>query len=61
MKLLKEYYDKRIKKDGMPEFKELSGRDVTLLRSSIGFAGFQVKKSVEEFHRACRLYVEKHK
>ncbi|XRE42223.1 hypothetical protein ACIVBQ_000427 [Tenacibaculum discolor] len=60
MNLLKEYYCSRIKKEGMPDFEELSGGDVVLLKTSLGFAGFQVKKSVEQFQLACRLYVEKH-
>lgn len=57
--ILKEWYDLRIKSEGMPEFKELPIETKNNMANTVSFAGFRLGKKQDEFYEAVKMDFKK--
>jgi hypothetical protein len=53
---LKEYYDTVIK--GSTKFEDLTDSDLKMIHNTLGFGGFQLRKSVDNFWSTLKSYLE---
>jgi hypothetical protein len=56
--MIEQYYNEIIKVCGMPYFKDLTEDEILQIKNSLGFAGYGVKKAVDQFGKACLDFIE---
>lgn len=56
MSELKKFYNSQFKQNGMPEFSELSAKQLQELKNTIAFGNWKIQKAVTELNQAFRSY-----